>query len=127
MKRMLLHLSVALMAFYISLAGMLAFEKYLAFTPPEVIACFPRKHEPIDPAAPLPPGEGRGQLPPGSLPAELQRVDEVYRKRCQTPTDWYGDWPTVKRLAEFSRCNDEWAEARREAIKAEKRNYLIQY
>lgn len=127
MKRILLNLSVALVAFYLGLAGVLAFEKYLAFTPRKVIACFPQQHELIELAAPLSPDEGRRQLPPRSLPAELQRIDEVYKKRCQLPTDWYGDWSTIKQLDEFSRCNDEWAKARREAIKEEKRNYLVQY
>ena len=75
MKRSFLNLSVALMAFYIGLAGVLAFEQYLAFTPPKVIACFPQKQELIELAAPLPPDESRRQLLPGSLPAELQRID----------------------------------------------------
>jgi hypothetical protein len=81
----------------------------------------------VELAAPLPPDEGQKQLPPGSLPAELQRIDEVYQKRCKMPTDWYGELPTIIQLAEFSRCNDEWAKARREAIKAEKSNYRVQY
>jgi hypothetical protein len=97
------------------------------FTPPTVIACFPQRHELIDLAAPLPPDEGRRQLPPGSLQAELQRIDEVYRKRCQLPRDWCGEWPTIRQIDRFSVCNDEWAKARREAIKAERDNYLVQY
>jgi hypothetical protein len=127
MKRILFYLSVALVAFSVGLAGVLAFEKYLELTPPEVTACFPQKQELRDLAVPLPPEEGRRQLPPGSLPAELRRIDEVFKRRCRLPTDWYGEWPTIQQLEKFSVCNEEWAKARREAVKAERANYLIQY
>jgi hypothetical protein len=64
-------------------------------------------------------------LPIQSLPAELQRIDEMYKKRCRIPTEWRGGWPTIKQLDEFGTCNDEWAKARREVVNAVRAGYLV--
>jgi hypothetical protein len=66
-------------------------------------------------------------LPIESLSGELQRIDEIYKKRCRIPTEFRGGWPTLKQLNEFSSCNDQWAKARREVINAVSTEYLVTY
>ena len=127
MKSLTINAMIALLAFCVGVACELTFNKYLETTSPSVSDYFHNQPELIDLAKPLPSEKPGMQLPPGSLPAVLQRIDETYRKRCQLPTDWNGDWPTIKQLARLSDCNDEWARARRNAIKAELENYLVHY
>ena len=128
MKRLIVNVSIALVAFLTGVACEHAFNKYLEVTSPGFFTHFPRQPALISLARPLPSEERFGiELPPGSLPAELQRIDDMYRRRCQLPTDWRGEWPTIKQLAQFRTCNDKWATARRKAISAELDNYKVQY
>jgi len=117
MRRNIFNLSVALMTFCAGLGAEKAFERYLEVALPQ----------PINLAVPLEKKEQATQLPPGSLPAELQRIDEKYRQRCQLPTDWNGELPTIIQLERFGVCNDEWAKVRREAIRNEMTKYFVQY
>src|SRR5215813_13368104 len=117
MKRNLFHLGIALLTFCFGLGTQEAFEKPLELSSPNL----------IDLKVPDQSLEPKPQLRPGSLPAELQSIDQKYGQRCQLPTDWKGQHPTVIQLETFRVCNDEWARSRREAITAEMRNYLVQY
>jgi hypothetical protein len=126
MKRVAFNFGVAVMAFAVGVGCELAFTRYLDATS-SVPPVLPHSQL-IDLAGPLPQEQVDVTAPPpGSLGIELERIDQIYRKRCQLPTDWYGDWPTVKQLATFRVCNDQWANARREAINTELSNYMVQY
>ena len=128
MKRIAVNFGATIMAFAFGVGCELAFNRYLDANSPKVPPSMPAHTQIIDLATPLP--EEQGNMtppPPGSLGVELERIDRIYRKRCQLPTDWYGDWLTVKQLATFRTCNERWAIARHEAINEELRNYLIQY
>jgi len=127
MRRILVNVFIASITFFIGLGVERAFEKYLDPNVPEVILCPANRTELIDLAVNLPPAEDSEHLKPGSLPAELVRIDQIYLKRCHLPTDWNGEWPTIVQLDKFSVCNDQWAQARRKAIMLEMENYLVQY
>ena len=119
MKRIMFNFGVAFAAFCIGVGCELALNRYLdaVFAQPEV----------IDLATPILHHSCMARPLAGSLPFELQRLDEKYRRQCQLPTDWNGEWPTIRQLSRFRVCNDEWATARRNAIDAELNNYYVRY
>jgi len=123
----MINFTFALIAFAVGVGSERVFDKYLETTSPRVLDSFPNQPELNRLTSPLPLERWGTQLPPRSLPNKLQRIDEKYRRQCQLPTDWNGQWPTVKQLAEFRFCNDEWATARRKAINEELDNYRVQY
>ena len=126
-RRTIFNVSIALIAFLLGL-GLEAFlVKYRNANSPKVIAGLPSQTNLIDVAAPLPPADLQSKPKPGSLPSELLRLDRIYMKRCQLPTDWSGKVPTIRQLETFKDCNDQWAGALRKAIMSEIENYLIQY
>lgn len=124
MKRIILGLCVALVTFGVGVGCELAFEKYLAATSPADCSSTQPGVLVLTYSVPL---DKSVTDRPGSLAAVLQRIDDRYRMKCQLPTDWNGDWPTVKQLDRFRLCNDEWANARREAIDYELRGYMVCY
>jgi hypothetical protein len=126
MKRIMLRLSVALIAFWVGVGCELASKRF--FEPTCLVDSDPFPNQRLlirISSGPL--EQSETQLPPGSLPIVLQKIDDKYKRQCQLPTNWDGEWPTVKQLAEFRRCNDKWANARRKAIDSEIANYLVQY
>ena len=127
MRRIVFNVSIAFMTFLLGTGLALTLARYHYSRPSEASACGPKRTELIALAVPLPPLQTQSEAKPGSLPAELLRIDRIYFKRCQLPTDWSGHLPTVVQLDQFSVCNDEWAQARRKAIVSERENYLIQY
>jgi hypothetical protein len=124
-KRTMIHLSVAVIAFLTGVACERAFSTYVES--PRAVDYFHRQPELIGLATPLSSETFETHLPATGLPVELQRIDETYRKRCRMPTDWGGDWPTVLQLETFKTCNDGWAAARREAISEELAKYMVRY
>ena len=120
---MLIRLSVALIAFCVGVGCESVSNKYDEVHPvwlstgPKIVA---RTHV-------IPLAAAGGQLRAGSLPHVLQRIDEKYKRQCQLPSDWYGEWQTVRQLAEFRACNERWVTARREAINSEMVKYLVHY
>jgi hypothetical protein len=126
MKRIMFRLSVALIAFCVGVGSELVFRKF--FEPPSLLVSDPFPNQRLVMRISSGPSEvSETQLRAGSLPRELQRIDEKYNKQCQLPTNWDGDWPKLKQLVEFRACNEKWAAARRKAIKSEIANYLVRY
>lgn len=125
MKRIMFRLGVALIAFCVGVGCELVFKRYSE--PKSIMVFYSRTNQPkrLVRTDSILLERSKTQIPAGSLPKVLQLIDEKYKKQCQLPTNWDGDWPTVKQLAEFRACNDKWAAARREAIKAEMVNYLV--
>lgn len=119
MKRWIINVSVAVVAFCVGVSSELAFAKYLELTSP--------RPETIQVPTPSPADGTEAQLARVNLPAELQRIDETYRKRCQLPAKPLDGWPLIKQLHAFRLCNDEWATARRQAITTELDSNLVQY
>lgn len=127
MKRTIFYISVAVITFLIGFGFDWAITKYFEVTSPKIeavnlddrlvltiVSAIPARHY----------GEG---LPPASLPAELKRIDERYQKLCVLPTDWTGEWTTIRQITEFNFCNEQWAKERQDAIKAELANYMVRY
>lgn len=119
MKRVIVNVTIGVMAFWLGIICHKGLIKYLEVTSPTLSE--------LNLAMPLPVKNFQRHLPPASLPKELQRIDEAYQKRCQLPSDWNGEWPTIIQLVKLRQCNDEWATARNDAINEELRNYLVQY
>lgn len=128
MRRIIVRLSAFVMSFLIGFGCSVAVKNYIKNSFADAIAANGHHTElVVTIAAPFPVERYETHLPPGSLPAELKRIDEHYQKLCALPTDWAGEWSTMKQLVAFRSCNEEWANARRHAISAEITNYLIQY
>jgi hypothetical protein len=127
MRGMIVNLGIALMTFSVGVGCELLLNKRPEATSRVVIGSVLTTREQIGSAKPLPSEQSATQIPPGSLPSELLRIDEKYRRRCQLPTDWSGEWPAIKQLQSFSDCNDEWAIARHKAIREEIDNYMVRY
>jgi hypothetical protein len=125
MKRLLLHLFVGFLAFSIgsTIASLCEFHK-VRVVGEQRIKLFESALVNQTFISPR-------ELPPNGyyhLSEELQRIDEIYAKRCPVPGDnSHGGWPAIKELDRFSVCNDEWAEARRKAISAKRTRYLVIY
>ena len=126
MKRMIFNLSVAFLTFCIGLTADVALRKYVEVSLQDIDA-YNEQPSLIGLSIPLPLERYASQLPASSLPAELQRIDRKYQRRCQLPTDWTGQWPTILQLDGFSKCNEDWARARRNAIKSEFQKYMVRY
>lgn len=127
MKRIVLRLSVALAAFCVGVGCELVFKGYAEATSVVVVESFSNHPKHLVRTDSILLEMSDRQVPAGSLPKVLQRIDQKYKKQCQLPTNWSGDWPMIKELAEFRGCNDRWAMARHKAITAEIANYLVQY
>ena len=128
MKRIAFNFGAALTAFALGVGCELALNTYLDAPSSKIPPSLPAHSQVIDLGRAVPKEQADvTHLPPGSLPVELERIDEIYRKRCQLPTDWSGDWPTIKQLTAFRNCNEQWTMARREAIDAELLNYMVRY
>ena len=127
MKRLMFNLTIMLAAFSVGVACQLAFNRYREVTSHEVFDSIPTGPQLHTQSDLLALKSYKRKLPPGTLAAELQRIDEMYRRQCQLPTDWNGDWPTIKQLDRFSVCNDKWAIARRKAIKVEFDKHKVHY
>ena len=127
MKRTMFRLSVAVIAFCVGVGCELVSKRYYEATSIVVSDHFPHQPKHLARTKLFPLEVSDTQIPAGSLPRVLERIDEKYKRQCQLPTNWDGDWPTIKQLAEFRACSDRWATARRKAIKSEMVNYLVQY
>ena len=127
MKRMMFRFSVAVIAFCVGVGCELVSKRYYEATSVVVSDRFSNQPKHFTRTKSFLLDMSDTQIPAGSLPRVLERIDEKYKRQCQLPTDWDGDWPTIKQLAEFRACNDRWAIARRKAINSEMVNYLVQY
>ena len=125
MKRIILYISVAVMAFLIGFGSDLALKKYRELTSPKIEGI---NYANVFTVVSATPASHYGEfIEPGSLPAELKRIDEHYQRLCHLPTDYSGEWTTIKQITVFHRCNEAWAKDRKDAIKAELANYLVRY
>lgn len=127
MRRIIFYISVAVITFLIGFGCDWAIGKYRRVNSLTLEAYNSNQHLVSTIVSAVPARKYGEMLPPGSLPAELKRIDEHYQKSCVLPTDWTGEWATIKQISEFNRCNEEWAKERQHAIKAELANYLVRY
>lgn len=93
MKRIVFRLSVALIAFCVGVGCELASKTYYEATSVVVFDSLSNQPKRLARTDLIPLEIPDTHMPAGSLPGVLQRIDEKYKRQCQLPTDWDGDWP----------------------------------